>query len=93
MQQSVAKPLIRPCTRVWLLMVILTFVTYSARWLGLTDMGVVLAVLIIALVKAQMVIDYFMGLRRVRGFWRPLLFGYLIVLGGLITTAFALASQ
>ena len=79
---------IRPCTVIWLVLMGLTFVTYAAGELGLSGKAMIITLLVIALVKAQMVADYFMGLRWVRGFWRPVVTGYLLVLGALIATAF-----
>ena len=81
---------LRPCTIIWLLLIILTFATYAAAELGLQGKGLVLGVLTLAIIKGQLVSDYFMGLRRVRGFWRPLLAAYFLIVGGLIVTAFLL---
>jgi hypothetical protein len=75
---------------VFLVMVLLTTVTYSADRFGLSGIGLVLAVLVIALFKGQLVVDYFMGLRQVRWFWRTILYGYLVVVGASIAIAFVL---
>ena len=75
---------------VYVTMVLLTTVTFSADRLGLSGIELVLGVLLIALFKGQLVVDYFMGLRRVRWFWRTILYGYLSVLGVLIAAAFIL---
>jgi len=77
---------------VFLTMVLLTTVTYSADRFGLSGIELVLTVLFIALFKGQLLVDYFMGLRGVRWFWRNILYGYLVVLGAAIATAFILAS-
>lgn len=84
-------PTLRPCTRTWLLMLGLTFVTYAIARLGLSGEGLMLGVLAIALFKGQLVVDHFMGLRRVRGFWRPLLTAYLLLLGAALAGAFFLS--
>lgn len=81
---------LKPCTRIWLLLVGLTLVTYSIGELGLGSGGLALLVLAIAAFKALLVAEHFMGLRRVSGFWRPLLAGYLLVLGLGIALAFGL---
>jgi len=81
---------LRPCTFTWLLMLGLTFVTYAVARLGLSGQWLMLGVLGIALVKGQLVVDRFMGLRRVRGFWRPLLSLYLLLLGAALAGAFFL---
>lgn len=80
----------RPCTRTWLLMLALTFVTYAVARLGLSGNALMFGVLAIALFKGQLVVDRFMGLRRVRGFWRPLLTIYLLSLGTALAGAFFL---
>lgn len=77
---------------VYLTMVLLTCVTYSADAFGLSGLSLVLAVLFIAIFKGQLVVDYFMGVREVRWFWRSILYGYLAVLGVAIATAFILAA-
>ena len=82
--------LIRPCTLIWLLLLVLTFMTYAAAELGLQGKELVLGVLVIALITGQLVSDWFMGLRRVRGFWRPVLGGYFLIVGSLIAVAFLL---
>ena len=80
----------RPCTRIWLAMMALTLVTWGVAHLGLAGRWLMLGVLAIALIKGQLVVDHFMGLRRVRGFWRPLLSGYLFLLGAALAAAFFL---
>jgi cytochrome c oxidase subunit 4 len=82
--------LLRPCTLIWLLLIALTFATYAAAQFGLQGKGLVLGVLALAILKGQLVGDAFMGLRQVKGFWRPLLSAYLLIVGGLIATAFLL---
>jgi hypothetical protein len=82
--------LLRPCTGIWLLLVALTFATYGAAELGLQGKGLILGVLLIAIIKGQLVSDRFMGLRWVRGFWRPVLTGYLLIVGSFIAIAFLL---
>lgn len=80
----------KPCTAIWLLLVGLTLVTYTIGSFGLGSGAVALLVLGIAVIKAFLVADHFMGLRRVSGFWRPLFAGYLLVLGLGIALAFGL---
>ena len=82
--------LLRPCTGIWLVLIALTFITYAAAELGLQGQGLVLGVLVIAIIKGQLVADRFMGLRWVRGFWRPVLTGYLLIVGSFIAIAFLL---
>lgn len=78
-------------TLVWLALTGLTLSTFMFGALGYQGMGLVAAVLIIALVKGQLVVDHFMLLRRGAPMWRMLLTGYLFTIGTLIAIAFALA--
>ena len=43
-----------------------------------------------ALLKAQLIGDHFMGLRRVRGIWRWVIVIWVLLLGSLLSTAFML---
>ena len=83
--------ILRPCTRTWLIMLVLTFITYAVAQLGLSDKTLMIGVLAIALFKGQLVVDQFMGLRQVRGFWRPLLTTYLLLVGVALAGAFFLS--
>ncbi len=87
---SKAATALRPCTAIWLLMVALTFVTWAVGRFGLSGSGLKLGVLAIALFKGHLLADHFMGLRRVRSFWRPLLSAYLLLLGAALAAAFIL---
>lgn len=82
---------LRPCTRVYLLLIGLTFVTFLIGQLGLNGLGAALGVLLLALIKGQLVGAYFMGLGSLRGFWRWPVFIWLFVPGILIGTAFYLS--
>ena len=61
---------LRACTWVWLFMLLLTGITYGIGQQGLSGLGISLMVLFFALLKGHLVGAYFMGLSRVRGFWR-----------------------
>lgn len=78
-------------TRTWLVLVALTLTTFSFGVRGYEGMGLVAAVLLIALIKGQLVVDHFMQLRRGARMWRMLLTGYLVTIGALIAIAFAVA--
>ena len=87
------KRLLRPCTWVWLILMGLTFVTWALGRAGVQGLALSLGILVLALFKGQLVGDYFMGLRWVRGFWRWPVTLWLFIPGGLITTAFVLAGR
>lgn len=83
---------IRPCTRIYLILMALTFVTFAVGQLGLGGLAVSLLVLGLALLKGHLVGDYFMGLAGLRGPWRWVILLWLILPGGLITLAFTLTA-
>ncbi len=87
---SVAEPqgfLPKPCTAAWAALIGLALFTYrlGAYGSGRLLMG---AALCLTLLKGQLVVDYFMGLRSVRPFWRIAMAAYLIVVGGVIAVAY-----
>lgn len=84
---------IRPCTRIWLLLMALSYVTYLVGVSGLEGLWAALPVLGFAVIKGQLIGDYYMGLRWVSGFWRWVIALWLIVPGALITVAFVLAAR
>lgn len=83
---------LRVCTWTWLVMLALTMVTWIIGRLGLGGLGVSLTVLAFALIKGQMIGDWFMGLRQVRGPWRWPVVVWLLLVGGTIATAFTLSA-
>jgi cytochrome c oxidase subunit IV len=85
----------RPCTRVYLLLVVLTVLTFAVGYFDLLSgnraLFLSLLVLGFALFKGQLIGDFFMGLKGVRGPWRFVIFLWLLIPGTLITIAFTLA--
>jgi cytochrome c oxidase subunit IV len=82
----------RPCTRVFLILITLTGITYAVGELRLGGLPVSLSVLGLALLKGSLVGDYFMGLHGLRGPWRWVIVLWLLLLGGLIALAFTLTT-
>lgn len=79
---------IRPCTRVWLMLTILTFMTWAIGEAGLGGTHIMPIVLGAAFIKVELVASYFMGLRRTRWLWRGIMLGWLLLVTGLITIAY-----
>jgi caa(3)-type oxidase subunit IV len=79
---------IRPCTRVWLVLMVLTCLTYAIGESGWSGTAAMLIVLGTAFIKVEMVANYFMGLRRTRWLWRGIVLGWLILVSVLITVAY-----
>ena len=75
---------IRPCTAVWLVLMGLTLLAFSIGKLELSGTTIIAVLLISTFLKGQMVIDYFMGLKRAPLFWRILISSWLfLVISGI----------
>jgi len=75
-------------TTIWLVLVALTIVTFSLGEAGLSGKGIMLTLLAITMIKSQLVANYFMALRKTKFLWRAIMFGYFIIVGGLIAMAY-----
>ena len=82
------RSLIRPCTLIYLILLALTFTTW---YIGVHHLsGRFFAVLVFgfALLKGQLIGDYFMGLRQVAGPWRWAITLCLTLVGSAVFIAF-----
>jgi len=77
-------------TRIWLALVVLTILTYSIGEEVAAGKAVMLSVLVIALIKGQLIANYFMGLRHVSWLWRGIILGYFVVVGSMVAIAYLL---
>lgn len=77
---------------VYLLLLILTTVTLGVGHAGAGGLWVSLAVLGLALLKGQLIGDFFMGLKGIRGPWRWVISLWLLLVGALIASAFVLSA-
>lgn len=82
---------IRFLTKIWIILSLLTIVTFAIGENGLAGRGVMLTLLAIAFIKGQMVANYFMGLRHAGWLWRGIILGYFLVVGGMIAIAYLIA--
>ncbi|HHI77483.1 MAG TPA: O-succinylhomoserine sulfhydrylase [Gammaproteobacteria bacterium] len=87
-----ARTWLRPCTRVYLLLMALTLVTWAVGRMGLQGLGVTFFVLGLALLKGELIGDWFMGLRGVQGIWRWVIALWLVLVGLLVGAAFWLSA-
>ena len=83
--------LTNPFHRTWLILLGATALTWYLGELGAAGTSAIIAMLLIAFVKGRLVILDFMELRRAPLLWRLLLEGWLVLVGGLILTAYAIA--
>ena len=82
---------LRPCTWVWLGLILLTFSALFIGQAGLGGTGIVGFLLLSTLIKTQMVADYFMGLKRSRRIWRAIVTLYLFIVMSLLGLAYWLS--
>ena len=75
-------------TVIWLVLVVLTIMTFSLGEAGMSGKSVMLTLLAITMVKCQLVANYFMALRKTRLMWRAIMFGYFAIVGSLIALAY-----
>lgn len=80
----------RYAARVYVLLLILTTVTLGVGHAGVGGLWVALSVLGLALLKGQLIGDYFMGLKGIRGPWRWVITVWLVFVGALVASAFVL---
>lgn len=83
----------RFATLIWLALVALTLVTFAIGEAGFAGKHVMLGLLLIALIKGQMVSNYFMGLKQADFLWRAIMLIYYLLVGGLIAAAYLLGLQ
>lgn len=83
-----SRKIIRPCTRIWLILIALTLVALAIGKMGLSGMNVVFFILLMTFIKGQMVADFFMGLKRVRWAWRIIILLYMIIVCTMIGVAY-----
>ena len=81
---------LRPCTTSWVVLLVLTTITFELGS-GAPSQVLMAAVLTLTLVKGQLVVSYFMGLRHVRPVWRLVMAAYLAAVGGVIAIAYLTA--
>ena len=83
---------IRPCTVVYLVLMALTLTTFLIGQYRIGGLAAARLVLGFALIQGQLIGDYFMGLKGIRGMWRWVVLIWLFLPGGLIATAFYLSA-
>ncbi len=73
---------------VWILLIVLTLLTWWAGKAGYSGQWLVVALLASIFIKGHFVIADFMGLRGVALLWRALVHGWLVLVLGLIFLAY-----
>ena len=75
-------------TVIWLLLVALTVATFSIGEAVMAGKNIMLILLSIAMIKSQMMANYFMALRQTKLIWRLVMLLYFVIVGGLIALAY-----
>lgn len=79
-------------TIIWIILILLTLSSALIGYFELSGLYVVGFVLLTVVIKGQLIIDHYMGLRRVRGFWRLAMLGFVFMIPGIIYTGYYLSS-
>ena len=79
---------LRPCTWVWLMLIVLTLAVLTVGQMGLGGVTIVALLLVSTLVKTHIVADYFMGLKQGRLLWRMIIIVYLWIIVSMIGLAY-----
>lgn len=87
-----SESMIRPCTWIYLLLMLLTLFTWLVGVTGQSGFGISMLVLGLSLLKGFLIGDYYMGLRRVTSPWRWVIVLWLLLPGSLIGLAFYISS-
>jgi cytochrome c oxidase subunit IV len=80
-------------TAIWIILITLTLITAVIGYLKLSGLYIVGFIVLTIVIKGQLIIDHFMGLRHVRGFWRLAMLGFVFVIPGIIYTGYILSSN
>lgn len=75
-------------TLIWLILVALTIATFYIGEANLAGKSTMLTLLAIAMIKSQIVANYFMALRQTKVIWRIIMLAYFVIVGGLIALAY-----
>lgn len=75
---------------VWLVLMALSVIGLAAVKAGFHGLVLSLSLLVLAIVKIQLIADWFMELRDVRLLWRMIMLGWVLAVTGLIAVAFVL---
>lgn len=79
-------------TVIWIILILLTLSSAIVGYYELSGLYIVGFVLLTVVIKGQLIIDHFMGLRHVRGLWRLAMLGFVFVIPGIIYTGYYLSS-
>ena len=79
-------------TIIWIILIVLTLSTAYIGYLQLSGLYIVGFILLTVTIKGQLIVDYYIGLKNVRGFWRLAMLGFMYVIPGIILTGYYFSS-
>ncbi len=79
-------------TIIWAVLIALTISTAYVGFLELSGLAIVGFLLLTVTIKGQLIIDYYIGLKNVRGFWRLAMLGFVYVIPVIIFAGYYLSS-
>lgn len=71
-------------TVVWLVLITLTGISAYIGEFSVTDEKIIAFIVIALVIKAQLVVDYFMGLKEVRTLWRVVMSAFAALIGSVM---------
>lgn len=77
----------------WVLLLLLTLVAVVLTKIGLATYDLIVLALIITIVKSQIVVDRFMGLRHIDIRWRSLMLAYIVIIPAIIMLVYYTATS
>lgn len=80
-------------TVIWIILIALTLSAALIGYFQLSGLAVVGLVLLTVVIKGQLIIDHYMGLRNVRGFWRLAMSGFIFGISGIIYAGYILSGN
>ena len=78
-------------TVIWITLLLLTISTAIIGYLKLSGFYIAGFILLTVSIKGMLVIDHFMGLRNVQGYWRMAMFGFVTVIPAITLLAYWLS--
>ncbi len=80
-------------TIIWIILITITITTALIGFFELSGVYVVAFVLVSVFIKGQLIIDYYMGLKHVRAYWRLAMLGFVVVIPGVIFAGYLIAGD
>ncbi len=75
-------------TMIWIILMSLTILTLFMGETGLSGKNIILIILVVTFFKVQMIVDYFMNLRKARWGWQLAMFSWSFLVLSFIGVAF-----